>query len=189
MLVSNASLLINGARSSHCPSNKFEPPMPTGPAMSGALPPANCVVSVLMADDAGTTSNLSVILSWLALKVSTTFFSCSGCPWSAPVPKPTNHVMVTCPPLSLAADVALELAADVALELAADVALELAADVALELSADVPLLLHATETRDTARPSAPCASRRRGRRSGRGPTGRWDPAARFVDIVLLRKVV
>ena len=75
----------SGSRSRNWPAKAFDPRMPIGPMMSGALPPAICVDRLSKAISLSTISTSSWISpSWLSLKASTTSrwaASCSG--WSA----------------------------------------------------------------------------------------------------------
>src|SRR5262245_16994776 len=71
--------------------------MPTGPTMSGPAPEPIWVARASFAPAYGTASNVRWILSWDALKSSTTFFSTATCSGASPPPRQQYQRMSTWP--------------------------------------------------------------------------------------------
>src|SRR6476646_3238328 len=78
---------MSGWRSSQWPENAFAPPKPTGPMMSGGLPPAISVASVSYAWAYRTNSPSIWMSLCAALKSWMTFFSTLTCFGSSPAPR------------------------------------------------------------------------------------------------------
>src|SRR5207245_11609890 len=105
-LTSTLFFWLRGARASHWPWNASAPPTPTGPTMSGELPPAISVASASRAPWYATTSSCSLMLGWLELKLSTAAFSTLTWSGASPVPRQQYQRIVTGAPAAALADAA-----------------------------------------------------------------------------------